>query len=75
MEEPILVSQMELNILVYFFDHYCAVTTSYDFDAPINEAEDATENFYALREVIKRYNPLPPPPVPSPSPIKDLMEI
>lgn len=46
---------------------YCPVTTSYDFDAPINEPGDPTEKFMALREVIGRYAPLPPNPIPSPS--------
>ena len=41
---------------------------SYDFDAPINEAGDATEKFVALRDVIAKYVPVSPGPVPPPSP-------
>jgi beta-galactosidase len=33
--------------------------TSYDYDAPISEAGDLTEKYFAIKEVIKRYLPVP----------------
>lgn len=30
--------------------------TSYDYDAPITEAGDLTEKYYAIRDVISRVN-------------------
>lgn len=36
------------------FGTYVPVTTSYDFDAPINEAGDLTPKFFALKDVIKK---------------------
>lgn len=47
---------------------YRAVTTSYDFDAPINEAGDITEKFLAVRDVIAKYVKIPEIPLPPPSP-------
>ncbi len=35
-------------------ENYCAVTTSYDFDAPITEFGDPTQKFMELRDVIGR---------------------
>ncbi|KAL7637272.1 UNVERIFIED_CONTAM: hypothetical protein RMT77_011984 [Armadillidium vulgare] len=49
-------------------DKFQACPTSYDFDAPLNEAGDPTEKYYAIRNVIKKYVKLPPGPVPGPSP-------
>jgi len=46
---------------------YSAVTTSYDFDAPIDEAGDATPKFAALRKVFGRYVSVPPGPIPPPA--------
>lgn len=41
---------------------------SYDYDALLSEAGDPTDKFYAVREAIARYEPLPelelPPPIP-----------
>lgn len=34
----------------YFFP----ALTSYDYDAPINEAGDLTDKFYAIQKVIKK---------------------
>ncbi|MDG5798898.1 beta-galactosidase [Marinilabiliaceae bacterium ANBcel2] len=34
-----------------------AQTQSYDYDAPINEAGNATEKFYAYRDLVKKYAP------------------
>ncbi|XP_055943645.1 beta-galactosidase-like isoform X2 [Argiope bruennichi] len=45
-----------------------ACTTSYDFDAPLTEAGDPTPKYYAIRDAIGKFLPLPPGPVPQPSP-------
>lgn len=42
--------------------------TTYDYDAPINEAGDVTDKLFKIREVIGKYLPLPPAPSPLPSP-------
>ncbi|MBR4072217.1 MAG: beta-galactosidase [Clostridia bacterium] len=34
--------------------------TSYDYNAPLNEAGDRTETYYRIRETIGKYAPLPP---------------
>ncbi|XP_046804398.1 beta-galactosidase [Lucilia cuprina] len=44
--------------------------TSYDYDAPMTEAGDPTTKYFALRDVIARYLPLPKVPVPEPLPKK-----
>ncbi len=36
---------------------YAPTVTSYDYDAPINEAGDPTEKFFRFQEVIRRYRP------------------
>lgn len=41
--------------------------TSYDYDAPMSEAGDATEKYHKLREIIGRYLPLPNIPIPAPT--------
>ena len=33
--------------------------TSYDYDAPISEAGDLTEKYYAIKNVVKNYLPIP----------------
>ena len=33
--------------------------TSYDYDAPISEAGDLTEKYFAIKKVVKNYLPLP----------------
>ncbi|MFE5672151.1 beta-galactosidase family protein [Agromyces sp. NPDC056523] len=38
---------------------YAPITTSYDYDAPLDEAGHPTEKFWAFREVIARYAPVP----------------
>ncbi|OAH51523.1 glycoside hydrolase family 35 protein [Microbacterium oleivorans] len=38
---------------------YLPITTSYDYDAPLDEAGDPTEKFHAFREVIAKYAPVP----------------
>ncbi|MET9271931.1 beta-galactosidase family protein [Kribbella sp. NPDC003557] len=38
---------------------YRPTVTSYDYDAPLDEAGNPTEKFHAFREVISRYAPVP----------------
>lgn len=38
---------------------YRPTITSYDYDAPLDEAGNVTEKFHAFREVISRYAPVP----------------
>ncbi|MFG2748329.1 glycoside hydrolase family 35 protein [Streptomyces xanthophaeus] len=38
---------------------YRPTVTSYDYDAPLDEAGDPTEKFHAFREVIAKYAPVP----------------
>ncbi|PPG69195.1 glycoside hydrolase family 35 protein [Rathayibacter rathayi] len=38
---------------------YAAITTSYDYDAPLDEGGDPTAKFWAFRDVIARYAPVP----------------
>lgn len=52
----------------YHPDRYQAQPTSYDYDAPLSEAGDITEKFYAVRKVIGKYLPLPPGPIPPSTP-------
>lgn len=49
---------------------YQADITSYDYDAPMNEAGDPTPKYFAIRDVISRYLPLPNIPVPDAQPRK-----
>jgi beta-galactosidase len=46
---------------------YRPTVTSYDYDAPLDEAGDPTPKFAAFREVIARYAPVPDAPLPEPS--------
>ena len=46
---------------------YRPTVTSYDYDAPLDEAGDPTAKFTAFRDVIAKYAPVPPGPVPAPS--------
>jgi len=48
-------------------EHYQSDVNSYDWDAPLSEAGDPTPKYYAIREVIGRYAPLPDLPVPDPT--------
>ncbi|XP_072324189.1 beta-galactosidase-like [Scyliorhinus torazame] len=43
------------------------ITTSYDYNAPLSEAGDPTEKFYALRDVISKFREIPVGPVPPPT--------
>ncbi|MBP2478385.1 beta-galactosidase [Crossiella equi] len=47
---------------------YHPTVTSYDYDAPLDEAGDATAKYHAFREVLARYVPVPDEPVPGPGP-------
>ncbi len=38
---------------------YRPITTSYDYDAPLDEAGDPTDKYFAFREVISRYAEVP----------------
>ncbi|NQX12138.1 beta-galactosidase [Microbacteriaceae bacterium VKM Ac-2855] len=38
---------------------YSPITTSYDYDAPLDESGEPTAKFWAFREVIARYAPVP----------------
>jgi beta-galactosidase len=38
---------------------YLPITTSYDYDAPLDEAGDPTAKFHAFRDVIAKYAPVP----------------
>ncbi len=38
---------------------YMAIATSYDYDAPLDEAGNPTEKYFAFRDVIAKYAPVP----------------
>lgn len=38
---------------------YLPIVTSYDYDAPLDERGDPTEKYFAFRDVIARYAPVP----------------
>jgi beta-galactosidase len=38
---------------------YLPIVTSYDYDAPLDERGDPTEKYFAFREVIAKYAPVP----------------
>jgi len=59
-EHPIYIGPIETT-------RYRAVTTTYDFDAPISESGHTTPKFSAIRDIIKKYTDVPPGPVPPPS--------
>ncbi|GGY78365.1 beta-galactosidase [Streptomyces omiyaensis] len=44
---------------------YRPTVTSYDYDAPLDEAGDPTEKYTAFRDVIAKYAPVPDAPVPA----------
>ncbi|XP_023235783.1 beta-galactosidase-like [Centruroides sculpturatus] len=44
------------------------LVTSYDYSSCLSEAGDPTELYYAVRNIIGKYVPLPPEPPPKPSP-------
>ncbi|KAJ8282344.1 hypothetical protein COCON_G00048630 [Conger conger] len=45
-----------------------SVVTSYDYNAPLSEAGDPTEKLLAIRDVIKRFYPVPEGPMPPATP-------
>ncbi|MFI7006365.1 beta-galactosidase family protein [Streptomyces sp. NPDC050145] len=45
---------------------YRPTVTSYDYDAPLDEAGDPTAKYAAFRDVIAKYAPVPDAPLPSP---------
>lgn len=47
---------------------FLPITTSYDYDAPISEAGDPTPKFFAIRNVISKFQEIPLGPLPPPSP-------
>lgn len=47
---------------------YNSDVTSYDYDAPMDEAGDPTEKYFALRKLISKYFPMPNVPVPDRQP-------
>ncbi|MBS1675430.1 MAG: beta-galactosidase [Actinobacteria bacterium] len=47
---------------------YLPITTSYDYDAPLDEAGDPTAKFHAFRAVIAKYAPVPDAEVPPSAP-------
>ncbi|TKS68271.1 Beta-galactosidase [Collichthys lucidus] len=47
---------------------YGAQPTSYDYDAPLSEAGDLTEKYFAIQEVIKMYHKIPEGPIPPTTP-------
>uniref|UniRef100_A0A8C2XLY2 Beta-galactosidase n=1 Tax=Cyclopterus lumpus TaxID=8103 RepID=A0A8C2XLY2_CYCLU len=49
-------------------DPYGAQPTSYDYDAPLTEAGDLTEKYFAIQEVIKMYHKIPAGPIPPTTP-------
>jgi beta-galactosidase len=51
-----------------FLGSYQPDVTSYDYDAPLSEAGDPTPKYWALRDVIGRYAPLPDVALPEPAP-------
>uniref|UniRef100_A0A3B4YZQ7 Beta-galactosidase n=1 Tax=Stegastes partitus TaxID=144197 RepID=A0A3B4YZQ7_9TELE len=49
-------------------DPFDAQPTSYDYDAPLSEAGDLTEKYFAIRDVIKMYHKIPEGPIPPTTP-------
>nr|XP_057937143.1 beta-galactosidase [Doryrhamphus excisus]XP_057937151.1 beta-galactosidase [Doryrhamphus excisus]XP_057937159.1 beta-galactosidase [Doryrhamphus excisus] len=47
---------------------YSPQPTSYDYDAPLTEAGDLTEKYFAIREVIKMYRKIPEGKIPPSTP-------
>ncbi|KAM8980646.1 beta-galactosidase isoform X1 [Sarcophilus harrisii] len=47
---------------------YLPQPTSYDYDAPLSEAGDLTEKYYAVREAIGKFEKLPEGPIPPSTP-------
>jgi beta-galactosidase len=54
--------------------HFLPDVTSYDYDAPLDEAGRPTAKFYAYRDVLKEYAAGPLPPVPAATPVATVPE-
>nr|WP_201388842.1 beta-galactosidase [Ktedonobacter sp. SOSP1-85] len=57
-----------MNGANYMGEQYQPTTTSYDYDAPLNEAGDPTPKYFAYREVLGKYVELPELPLPTLTP-------
>ncbi|MCR2783488.1 MULTISPECIES: beta-galactosidase family protein [unclassified Microbacterium] len=53
---------------------YLPIVTSYDYDAPLDEAGNPTQKYHAFREVIARYAPVPDE-VPAAAPAAPVFEM
>ena len=53
---------------------YRPIVTSYDYDAPLDEAGNPTAKYWAFREVLARYGAVPPdlPGAAAPAPVFDV---
>ncbi|HKP05691.1 MAG TPA: beta-galactosidase, partial [Microbacterium sp.] len=53
---------------------YLPIVTSYDYDAPLDERGDPTEKYFAFRDVIAKYAPVPDevPAASGPAPVFDV---
>ncbi|XP_058146572.1 beta-galactosidase isoform X2 [Dasypus novemcinctus] len=47
---------------------YAAQPTSYDYDAPLSEAGDLTEKYFAVRDIIRKFEKVPEGPIPPSTP-------
>lgn len=47
---------------------YAPQPTSYDYDAPLSEAGDLTEKYFAVRDVIRKFKDVPEGPIPPTTP-------
>ena len=61
---------------------YLPIVTSYDYDAPLDEAGNPTEKYWAMRDVIAKYAPVgddKPQPAPSPpaftAPVRSILPL
>jgi beta-galactosidase len=52
--------------------HYYPQTTSYDYDAALDEAGRPTKKFYLLRDVIQKHTGITPPPLPPELPLAEV---
>jgi beta-galactosidase len=53
-------------------DHYAPQTTSYDYDAPLDEAGRPKPKFAMFRQIIAKATGATPPPLPPPTPFMDV---
>ena len=62
-----------------FSDHgdggYLPLTTSYDYDAALDEAGRPTKKFYLFRDVIRRRTGITPPPLPAALPMAGMADV